>query len=668
MEESFFLILKQNIEAGLVHRDYKRVIEVKEFATKIATGKGQFDDITRYRPSEDDDLKAQRNNLYNTLTKYVLARPRKYWQKVGRVQGIKINVTASDETKLGKLKVAFNRFSEGKDLLAWLNWKLESLGVTDPNAWVIYERYDRRNPDNSIAATNVYPFIVPCEKALNWDVKFSVLNWLFICADRAEYSLKNKAYVNLKDFTIYYPGGNIVAREVGDSTILQPGEQPIDFLIGDKPTTYYVKAYDTGTMEVPAMRVGAYTDDQTDQRTFVTWFDPAEQVFQDLMRDKMISDVLRIVHAFPKEYEYTGQCMDRHPKYGECERGYYGNQRDPEHKCASCHGSGMVTFNSEQIIAKMALPKNPKPDQLLDLSKLRFTHTLPIDFAKWVDDQVLQAEKRVMFAVFNGGVVERAIGGSATATEKNYEYEDVYDVLTNFADVEAHHFELAYRIGGNYMEIADLQADLMFPKDFKMKTAKEILADLEAMKTAGVGYDEQLILKRQLLDKLNEDNPENVAEIVARMGWLPFSDKSEVEVAQILAARSPLDNMRVLRENWLEIFREIEAEEKTAFHLQSFDMQKKVVQKKVDEFKTRILLAGQDATPQSSMDTPVNSDQSFVAMMIPHHQSAIDAAKQYLPFAKNQTLEKMAKDIISGQASEIDKMKSLGDAPAKMNM
>ena len=68
--------------------------------------------------------------------------------------------------------------------------------------------------------------------------------------------------------------------------------------------------------------------------------------------------------------------------------------------------------------------------------------------------------------------------------------------------------------------------------------------------------------------------------------------------------------MRILRENWLEIFQEIEAEndalnagekmeDRSPFYLMTYDMQKKIVDAKVQDFKTRITLAGDTQVVQN---------------------------------------------------------------------
>ena len=51
-----------------------------------------------------------------------------------------------------------------------------------------------------------------------------------------------------------------------------------------------------------------------------------------------------------------------------------------------------------------------------------------------------------------------------------------------------------------------------------------------------------------------------------------------------------------------------------------------------------------------------NFDRDFIAAMIPHHQSAIDMSKAALPNLKHSALRDMAKDVITTQQVEIDRM------------
>jgi uncharacterized protein (DUF305 family) len=62
---------------------------------------------------------------------------------------------------------------------------------------------------------------------------------------------------------------------------------------------------------------------------------------------------------------------------------------------------------------------------------------------------------------------------------------------------------------------------------------------------------------------------------------------------------------------------------------------------------------------QSDMPKPSGDpDKDFVAMMIPHHQGAIDMAKVELQYGKDPTLRTMAKMIVCAQEKEIKEMKA----------
>jgi hypothetical protein len=57
-------------------------------------------------------------------------------------------------------------------------------------------------------------------------------------------------------------------------------------------------------------------------------------------------------------------------------------------------------------------------------------------------------------------------------------------------------------------------------------------------------------------------------------------------------------------------------------------------------------------------------DRDFVAMMVPHHQGAIDMAHAELRYGRNERLRRLAQEIIVTQGQEIATMRlALGHAP-----
>ncbi|MGY4285081.1 uncharacterized protein (DUF305 family) [Bradyrhizobium sp. LM2.7] len=67
------------------------------------------------------------------------------------------------------------------------------------------------------------------------------------------------------------------------------------------------------------------------------------------------------------------------------------------------------------------------------------------------------------------------------------------------------------------------------------------------------------------------------------------------------------------------------------------------------------------------MITPTGDvDHDFVAMMIPHHQGAIDMARAELKYGHNEQLRRLAQNIIAAQEHEISVMHSaVGGEPPK---
>ena len=59
-----------------------------------------------------------------------------------------------------------------------------------------------------------------------------------------------------------------------------------------------------------------------------------------------------------------------------------------------------------------------------------------------------------------------------------------------------------------------------------------------------------------------------------------------------------------------------------------------------------------------NIKTTGNPDKDFVAMMIPHHQGAVDMAKVELKFGKDPELRKLAQEIVAAQEKEIAFMKA----------
>lgn len=607
--------LIESIQFQVRHSGYDRSIEVRNFAHMVSTGRGQDDEITRYRRYEADELKAQRKRLYNPLTKYAISRPRKQFKKVARVEGIRRNIEATDTTKLALLNETFGQFEPGMSLEAWLIKSLEFYGVTDPNAWIICERFDQRGQDGAITKITPYAFTVPSVDALDFARdNAGNLSYFLARTISIENVVEHAQRVEkvLENYYLYYPGGIARAREIGKNTEQEADETKVFIEVfppampeksGKKDTIslaskvkreFYVKSIENGTTEVPAICAGVYMDEVSGiKNVFVPWFDPAEHELKDLIRWKSTNDVISALHAYPKRWEFEKECAFQN-EIGQCQEGYLGGMVDKEHICPNCKGTGFpANFTTEQASVKLLLPADADAqERILDLSKLSFVEPIDTAILELLDTRIERTERRILEAVFDSGLYQRPEGTTTkTATEVHSVMEGISDVLKPFCNLVSRAWELFYRVGAQYLEF-EIKVDHEFPEDLQIQSLSDEVAVFNEMKDAGLGYDVLEPQRLRILSKVTEGNAVMRENVEAKFRHEPFAGKTPELVAQILAERSPVDPDRVLWENFEAIFTEV-FNQQPEFYKMQFEAQKALVSQKTEEYKQRVIVAVQ---------------------------------------------------------------------------
>ena len=608
--EQLQALLIENISLQLRHANYDRCIQVRKDAKMISTSLGWESEVTRYRRFEDEDLKDQRVRLHNSPTKSALAGPRKLFRKLPRVEGIRIDIKSDNEKALAELQNHYHNFQPGKSIEQWINETLEYLGVTDPNAWILAERHDSRNAEGTIIKTKIYPVIFSCENVLNFSIEYGEIKWVIFRTIRIERVSKSGSYSDkvLEDYYLYAPGMFVRAREVGEKTLIEQGESAVNVAMqsGDvalvnpklsegtveasqKARAFYFLSKKNGTTEVPAICAGVYLDETTDQKSFVPWFDPAQNDFKDLIRYKSTLDVLLAIHAYPKETVYTKPCRFRHPEMGDCEGGYFQGIQDRDHTCTSCNGTGkMAGFTTEQAKIELILPDGATSAELIELSKLSYTQPVDTALLTWLVERIETTEAKITATIFGSGTFQRPnFSKVKTATEVNEIGEGVADILAPFGSHECRVFELFYRVGAEYRGFK-LEVDRAMPDDLQVETLLQIVSVFDLINKSGLGFEATTAQRRRVLLKQFEGNPVFIKKIEARYAHKPFDDKSPEETQLIIANLSPKDPMRVLWAYFIHIFAEIEAEDPN-FYLKTYTLQKDIVAKKVDEFAAKIV-------------------------------------------------------------------------------
>jgi hypothetical protein len=570
---------------GERHQDYNRTKEVHEFSASMITGKNQSKKIKRYKPNEKMSLKEQRERLYNSPTKFVLARPRKYWKMLSKVPGKNVLVETKEEARRSELMEIVDNFN-GQKLIDWLCEVLEFLGCVDPNAWIIYDRIDQRNADGSIAWTKIKPVIVPSSNVLDFAIVNGSVQYITFCEVYRDE--KDGIQQDFENFFCFYPGGFSEAFEASDKSVqlyrTNPEYKLKFYDVKGKTRAFYIRGnVANGSKITPALQAGAYPDLETNMRTMVSWFDPASDVLEDLIRDKSLLDVEKIVHAFRKRFEYTKKCTAMNEQNQMCISGYYGGNRISENLCHHCGGTGNVSnHTSEQQVLTLTMPD--RVENIVELSKLYHSEPVDISFPEWLEQSVERQEKRVMDAIFNSGIIEMA-SPQKTATETAYEYEDIYLTLEPFERALTKHWATVVLTMADYTDIPLVHAEIRFPKDKKMKSVGEILTDIEKGKAVGIGYDSIRVMYETLFQKMAEDNDAEVSRMLARLDWQPWNDKTESVIITILSGLEANNPDRILYENFNRIFSEIESENvNTPFYSMTREKQGKIIDQKIEKY------------------------------------------------------------------------------------
>lgn len=584
MEENL-QILFDTVEFGWRHHNYDAAQQVSKFAKMIVTGEGQHNMLHEFRLHENDDLKAQRERLTNTYTRFAASQVRKYFSKVRRVDGVTQNIEGVSEQDEAVIKEKLGKFHGEKDLDDFLFDTIERLTFVDPNAFIVCERKDYRDTENAIIDVDSYPFVVPSESAINYEYRNGQLQFLIVHQQREERIIKgnSSSTVHLDDYYYYLPNVTYLLSETIE-------KEPESLRFNNKQ--FVLERYETGAGEIPAMQVGVYESD-LHKGLFVTPLEQATEVFKDMIRDKSFLDLAKALHLFLQRYEYTKPCKYEDERGNTCEGGMI-RTLNGRIRCPQCEGSGNIRSATQQQTVGIKMPKDPT--QVFELSKLVHYVDLPNWLPQWLSSEVDALVKRVGYAVFNTNIVKENVTAK-TATEVQIEYDKIYDVITPYAIRISQFIEKFIRVTGNYLGL-DAKGVHKFPSDFKMKSLQELISDYQNAKNAGLSNSVLWGIQCDILAKLYKNTPEKIDSIKAQNKFKPFRSLSEEQTSLVLSSRRDNDYDKVLFENFDRVFFEIDSELEQPFYMLNEIEQTRLVNTKVTELAERF-------APESALQLPI---------------------------------------------------------------
>jgi hypothetical protein len=635
-ETQLLAILTENISFQLRHAHYDRTVEVGHDCHMFTTGKGQDKEVLKYRRFEAEPLKAQRLRLNNPATPTVISEA-DILNRLTRVDGVRRELVAATEKEKQELETAlWEAFLPGVGLEAWLIGKVRHLTKNDPNAWILYDRNDRRRPDGEIERTNLRPAIFRSIDVLNFGMDSDgIPSWVLFRDFRMEYKIEGglRRDVQLETYYMYDTTRVIKAREIGAQTVMMEGEMLIEVDVypvfqspemqadggfqyqnailptsEKKRKAFYISTIEHGAGEVPAFCVGAYPDEETNEESYVSWFWDGRFVLKDVIRDKQMLDVAIVMQAFRRRSEFSPACEYETENHERCEKGWIYAGEHGKSRCPSCQGSGLrANFNTEQEVLRLAMPEGLKPDELLELSKLAFEEPTDTALLEWFDSQLEKHKVRFSDAVLGRETSTKPTGASTdTATAILKKTDAQADILRASALVVCQGIELAFRVLANYREYGPITVNYSYPEKIDMLTLEQEVANFSAIQQVDI-YEAKVHQRHRILAKQFEGEPETHKRIVARYAWLPFDDKSPEQQAQIISILSPTDSNAILWAYWKQIFQEIEVETPN-FHLLKYEQQKAIVDAKVNEYRAKIELAGADVMEEPNFNEGDNDE------------------------------------------------------------
>ena len=597
MEQGQILNILSHVISGGCSPYQAAAEEAHEFAEMVfaKTAKEQGDYINQQRLRETLPQKEQRIRLTNPITAAAVSPALAYSEELRRVDGVHRKAEFQHEATFAKVQADLQNYYAGRSIQEYSFEAVDTSNKRDPNCWLVFER--KELPEAS--GYTFYPVLVESERAVDW--RFDETGKLqYLVFSEEEYQSRQIAggveVAHVNHYYLYAPGYAAFAQYMGDDTA--PRYQDEAYTVDDAPD-YLIWIFETGTIETPAIRLGAYQSELDVNAPCELLYEPARGHLLDLMGLKSSYDLNRMLHMYPKLFQYVKACEAVDGEGLACIGGYYA--ADHKRPCATCGGTGKVVHGGEQDAVTFKFPDSK--DEFVDLAQVAHYMSLPMEVLTNQQEQIDKLSTILTYVIYSQEQTEAVNIKTATEITINYSriYNKLYPIALKVGQVES----LAYRIGMQYYG-AFKDGDgyhVTFPMDFAMKKESELIADLAAAKQAGAPYSVQKAISDALLKKKHKDNPQFVNDQLAFDALKPFSDKSPEELAMILSTRAKTDPKRVAWENWQEIQHNIQARLKdrgAAFYLYPMEAQRKEI---ADEVSA--IIAGMPVETNSFNQLPV---------------------------------------------------------------
>lgn len=549
------------------HPNYKRVKKLAELYQQLITGEDQDELLKTYFYKQSTDEIEKIKSITVPITSSVTNALISAFKKVLRVNPIvkKIDFQRDLDAKKPVIENAIYNYYSGSSLEFYIEKRFHDLTFTDPNAFIITEFEPLVDLTKKASP---YPFEVSSEEAVNFTLKNGILQFLLVEHhilfedEKGEPKAGIKLFNYLSDYAITFTevkktltsGAKEGEYVYGDVTYEKRNESgtfketteslPVEFVTADRQ--FEIKYYTHKQGRVPAERVGYVPDKMTKGVTFVNPFHYGALPFL-LKSIKSVAELDLTVHfhTFPQKIRYVDPCNT--DANGICSTS--GERIDG---CKRCGGKGYLSHESAKDVIDFKLPRNA--DEMIDLGKLIQYIYPPIDGIKFQDEYIDKLTEKCYKGVFNSEVFSKD-QVEKTATGTNLDIQNAYDPMSDYANKVADYWKKTVLLIAAVLDYNDAIVEFKYPKDFKLKSVTDLLADLANANQSEAPAFIISELNRDIANQLYLDRPQEMVKYEVKQRLAPFAGKTATEISLLLTQEfvSKLDKVLY---NYFELFLE----------------------------------------------------------------------------------------------------------------
>lgn len=574
-------ISKRLIEVvkGARHPFYTHVTDKAKKYRTLITGAGMDDLLRQFVRREDKDLFKQRVRLTKHVTKAVSNNLLDPVYKLTKAR-YQVVLEHDNEDKLKVIMASRNHYWGTKSLDHWMRQRFIKLNATDPNAFHVIEFAPFDHTKENAAP---YPFEVSSIKAVDYRYTNNTLDYLVVSGS-VPVMEDGKKVEGLK-LTAYLANETVILSQVESKGLpVKNVEEIFQFdevyyvWIEKKVYRYNFPTPHNAGM-VPAVRVGAFLDTETDDYTAVGLIDRVVEYLEKTIKINSELDLTMTLMAHPFMLRYVESC--------DAPGCMSGTLVDGSGQCPACNGTGnKKTPTTAAEVMEVKMPKRLDGEKLPALDDLLTFKTPPVEIAKFQDEyieKICDKAKRLMYSADT--MTRREVG--MTATGENIDLQNVYDFLAVIAEQYSAVWEYVIKVMAKFTGTSEgLVAALVFPKDFKLKSYDELIQDLKSAQEVAAPEIRRQI-NADIVQTLYSDDPYALKRYKIKDLFNPFAGLSSAEIMLMMAGNLVLKRDKVLYANMGRIFDKLEVEAATApvpadFYEMTKEKQKAAIEREVD--------------------------------------------------------------------------------------